>query len=595
MVDFLIYSPFGPAPCVSADRQRATSALGRACTPVSLQTRRKSNAEVESALVNPASPREPLTPSGEAQNVGAELRRITGRAGVVASGTLVSRVLGLVRDQVLAATFSRAATDCFFVAFTIPNVLRQLLAEGAVQNGVLPVLAKTREAEGDAQARELFRALRGLSWLILISVTVGGIALAPALVELFAGGYRDHPGQFERTVMLTRWLFPYIFFMGTAAMGVAALNLHHRFVASSFAPALLNVSFIAFALLLPSWLAMNGLDRVLALAAGALVGGALQVIAQWPSLRAIGYASLPTLRLRLAGVRETLRRMVPVLFGIGVYYVDVMLARRFLSELQVGAQSYFSWALRLCDFPQGIFVMALQSATLPSLAALVARRDMESLASTYAFTLRVALFVGIPATALFVGLAEPLVAMIFQRGQFDAVSTRHTANALVAQGLGIWTVSCARQLVAVYYALGDTRTPVIVAAIDLFVFVSAALLLRPLLGHVGVGLAVSISSAAQMALLWALLRTKLPTLHLGEIAISAARTLAAALPAAGMAILSANVATQVLSDGAWPRLVPGAAGCAVFVMTFAAVAASLRSPELSILVAAVRRRSTART
>ncbi|HMR79566.1 MAG TPA: lipid II flippase MurJ, partial [Polyangiaceae bacterium] len=173
----------------------------------------------------------PRSSSPEAPNSGdAERRAITGRAGIVAAGTLASRLLGLGRDQALAALFSRAATDAFFVAFTIPNVLRQLLAEGAVQNAVLPVLSQTKERDGDAAARSLFASLRCLSLLILVVVSVLGVWLAPSLVDLFAHGYRSQPGQFERTVTLTRWVFPYIFFMGTAALGVAALNVHKRFV-----------------------------------------------------------------------------------------------------------------------------------------------------------------------------------------------------------------------------------------------------------------------------------------------------------------------------------------------------------------------------
>lgn len=520
----------------------------------------------------------------------AERKKITGRAGVVAAGTLFSRALGLVRDQVLAAVFSRAATDAFFVAFTIPNVLRQLLAEGAVQNAVLPVLAKTREQQGDAEARRLFRALRGLSLSLLVVVTIAGVLLAPELVELFAGGFKAHEGQYERTVTLTRWVFPYIFFMGTAAMGVAALNVHQRFVATSFAPALLNVAFVVCALGLPNLFGARGQDRVLALAAGVLLGGVLQVVAQWPSLRAIGYFERPSLELRLPGVREALRRMGPVLIGLGVYYVDVVLARRFLSELGVGAQSYFGWALRLCDFPQGIFVMALQSATLPSLSLLVARGEHAEVAKTFAYGMRLALFVAIAASVLFVVLAEPIVVVIFQRGQFDAESARETAKALMAQGVGIWTVAAVRQLVGVYYALGDTRTPVVVAALDLAVFVLLALALKGSLGHVGVSLAVSGASAAQMCLLWFGLRKKLGDTRLGEIAISALRTLAACVPAAAAGLVLVHYTADFGRGNAVARLVPGIAAGAAFGLTFLAAARLFRSEELAALTSGISRR-----
>lgn len=524
----------------------------------------------------------------------SEQRKIAGRAGVVALGTLLSRILGLGRDQAIAALFPRVVTDAFFVAFLIPNVLRQLLAEGAVQNAVLPVLSRIREREGDDAARRFFRAARGLSLSVLLVVSVLGVVFAPNLVSLFADGYKNYPGQFERTVTLTRWVFPYIFFMGTAALGVAALNTYQRFVATSFAPALLNVSFIALGLGLPAFLGAHGYDPALALAVAVLGGGLLQMVAQWPSLKKIGFFASPTLELGHPGVRDALRRMGPALIGMGVYYVDVVLARRFLSELGPGSQSYFGWALRLCDFPQGIFIMALQTAALPSLSRLAARGDHEELGRTFAFGMRLTLFVAVTASALLVGLAEPIVVLLFQRGEFDVESVHGTARALMAQGLGICLVAGVRQLVSMYYALGDTRTPVAVAAADLCVFVALSLLLRGRLGHVGIGLAVTGSSAVQMLLLWRLLRGKLPTLHTREILGSAARTLLAALSGAAAGAGVANLLHPRGAAGALARALPGLAGSAAFFGVFAVVAYLIRSPELVSLIDAVRRRRARR-
>jgi putative peptidoglycan lipid II flippase len=510
----------------------------------------------------------------------AEQRQITKRAGVVAAGTLASRLLGLVRDQTIAAVFPRAVTDAFFVAFTIPNVLRQLLAEGAVQSAVLPVLSKIKEERGDAEAKRFFRATRGLSLSVLVVTSLLGVLLAPQLVELFAAGYAELPGQTTRTIQLTRWVFPYIFFMGTAALGVAALNTHQRFVATSFAPGLLNVSFIVCAFTLPGWLMTAGYDGALALAIAVLLGGVLQVVAQWPSLRAIGYFERPTLELTHPGVREALGRMLPVMFGMGVYYVDVVLARRFLSQEGLGAQSYYGWALRLCDFPQGIFIMALQTAALPSLSKLAARGDLAEVSRTFAYGMRLTLFVSIAATALFVGLSEPLVVLLFQRGEFDAQSAHETARALMAQGAGIWLVASVRQLTSTYYALGDTRTPVVVAAIDLCVFVGLSLGLRGSLGHVGIGVAVTGASLVQAALLWLWLQKKLPSLRWREIGFSAGKTLLAA--SAGVAV--GRVVAAAMASAAGPdalgRALPGALGAASFVVTFLVLAWGLRSDEL---------------
>ncbi len=521
-----------------------------------------------------------------------ERRRIAGRAGIVAAGTLFSRLLGLVREQVLAAMFTRVATDAFFAAFLLPNVLRQLLAEGAVQNGVLPVLTEVRQREGEARAREFFRSLRGLSLLLLAVVSFLGVVGAPWLVDIFAGGYRQTPGQFERTVTIARWVFPYIFFMGTAALGVAALNTHHRFVVTSFAPALLNVAFIVAALALPTWLMSQGVDPLYALCVGVLLGGAMQVVAQWPSLRKIGYLELPKLNLRDRAVREVLRRMAPVLIGFGVYYIDMLVARQLLSRQDVGSMSFFVFAQRLCDFPQGIFVMAVQSATLPSLALLATQDDKRELVETFGHGLRLALFVAVPATVMYVALAHPIVALVFERGQFDAVASLETSRALLAQGAGIWAVALVRQLVIVFYALGDTRTPVLVAALDFVVFLVTALLLQRALGHVGISWAVTLSSVAQALLLVAFLRKRLGKLQLRRSARSFGKVLLAAGAAAAAARWLAAVAASWSGHGAASKLLPGLLGCAVFGGLYLTFALILRCEEMRAIVGPLRRRFT---
>jgi putative peptidoglycan lipid II flippase len=427
-----------------------------------------------------------MTTRGDAASIEGhhERRKLVERAGVVGAGTLASRVLGLLRDMALAAVFERDATDAWWVAFTIPNALRQILGEGAVSSAVVPVLADKLANEGDAAAQTFFARIRGVSLAALVAVTVLGVAFAGPLTELFAAGYRSRPGELERTVALTRAVFPYIFFMGTAALGMAALNANRRFAVAAFAPGLLNVALLAAALGLPGVFAAAGFDPVLSLAVGALVGGLLQVLAQAPALRAIGYANGASFAID-DDVRKVLRRLAPLTFGIGVYYVDLVLSRRFLSELGPGAQSYFSWAMRLCDFPQGIFVMALSTAALPSLSTLAAKGAPDELAKTWAHGMNLAMFVAVPASALLAVVGEPIVVTLFQRGAFDAAAARETARALAWQGGAIWTVAVVRQTVPAYYALGDTRTPVIVSAIDLCAFIALAVFLRGPMGHVG--------------------------------------------------------------------------------------------------------------
>jgi putative peptidoglycan lipid II flippase len=524
------------------------------------------------------------------QDAESEKRRITSAAGVVALGTLLSRLLGLARDVVLAAVFSRAATDAWLIAWQLPNLLRQILAEGAVQTAVLPVLTKVREEEGEEQAQRYFQALRGLSLCALLLVSLVGVLFAPALVGLFASGFRSAPEQFERTVTLTRWVFPYILFMGTTALGVAALNTHRRFVVTSFAPALLNLSFLACAFLLPGWLGAQGWEEIFAMAVGGLAGGALQLVAQWPSLKKIGYLSRPTFNFSHPAIKETLRRLAPTLLGVGVYAIDVMVGRRLLSELEQGSITYFTYAMRLCDFSQGIFVMAISTATLPALASYAARKEFGNLSRTFADSIKLALFVGTAATALSVALAEPLVTAAFQRGQFDAHATLETTRALQAQGLGIFLVAAVRQLVIVFFSLGRTMLPVYVAIVDLVVFFLLATHLRDTLGHVGVSYAVTGARVTQFILLSAALFRILPTLHAGEILVSATRSAAAALGAGIVAWQAAHVLPFGVRSGSLERIVPLATAGPTFIVAFYVLCKLLRCEELAQIQAAIGRK-----
>jgi putative peptidoglycan lipid II flippase len=518
-----------------------------------------------------------------------ERARLVSRAGVVGAGTLLSRILGLGRDLTIAALFDRAQTDAFWVAFTIPTALRQLLAEGAVSSAVVPILTGKLATEGELAGRAFFARARAVSLLALVLVTGLGVAFAGPLTETFAAGFHAAPGKFERTRELTRLVFPYVFFMGTAAMGMAALNAKRRFAVAAFAPGLLNVAIVACAVVLRVPLAARGIDTVMALGVGVLAGGALQVAAQLRSLRALGFLGRPILDLRDPGVRDMLRRILPMTFGLGIYYIDLVVSRRFLSGLGEGSQSYFSWAMRVCDFPQGIFVMAISTASLPSLAALAAKGDLEELAKTYAQGMRLSMFVGIPASVALVALAEPLVVLLFQRGEFDAVAAHETARALAWQGGAIFTVAAVRQLVPTLYALGDTRTPVIISALDSVAFIAMAVGLRGPFGHVGVSMAIGGSTLVQMALLVLALRRRLGTVRAREIGGASAAIFAAATAAAIGGVAAAR-AVSGLGAAALGRALPGLVGGATFLVLYILAAHTLGSQELLELTRPIRQR-----
>jgi putative peptidoglycan lipid II flippase len=522
-------------------------------------------------------------------DAGDERELLVSRAGVVAGGTLASRLLGLARDVVVAALFDRSQTDAFWIAFTIPTALRQLLAEGAVTSAVVPILTAKLATEGEAAAQAFFRRARAVSLLALTTVALLGVLFAGPLTEAFAAGFHATPGKFERTRELTRVVFPYVLFMGTAAMAMAALNAKRRFAVAAFAPGLLNLGIIVAALGLRIPLAQRGVDTVTALGVGVLGGGALQVAAQLPSLRRLGYLERPILDLRDPAVRDMLARILPMAFGIGIYYVDLVVSRRFLSDLGEGAQSYFAWAMRLCDFPLGIFVMALSTAALPSLATLAARGDMDELARTFAHGMRLSMFVAIPASVALVVLGEPFIVLLFQRGEFDAHAAHETARALAWQGGALFTIAAVRQLVPTLYALGDTRSPVIVSAIDSVVFIAMAVGLRRPFGHVGVSMAIGGSTVVQMLLLLYVLRRRLGALRLREIGAA----IAVLLLASGVAALGAHlVALRLtgLSPSQLGRALPGLAGGLVFVLLYVLAARMLRCRELDDLAKPLARR-----
>ncbi len=520
----------------------------------------------------------------------ADSRTLMRRAAVVASGTLVSRVLGQVRESVIAAAFPKEATDAFFVAFTIPNALRGLLAEGAMSAALVPIYSEARAKHGDAAARDVYARLAGAMLLVLALVSALGVVAAPLLVGLYASGYADDPERWRDTVALTRWVFPYIFFMGSGALGAAVLNVHGRFAVPALAPALLNVAQIAAPLVFVVPAALVGLPPVGALAIGALVGGLLQAVVLLPPLVRANLLAAPKLDLAHPEVRRAFTLLLPLTLGLGIYQVNVMLSRQLASYLPEGSQSYLNYGQRLVEIPQGMFAVAIASAALPMLADLRARGETEQLLATFRDSLRTTLFIAVPATLVLALLAEPIVTVLFARGHFGHVETLETARSLSLQALGVWAVAAVRVVVPMFHVEGDTRTPVWASGANLAVFLGLALALIGSMTHAGIALASSAASVVQVLLLLLLLRRKLGPLGLRAVATSAARTLL-------LGCVAALAGSMVCRLGHWERggndLVNVgvlAASLAASVAIYLGAAYVLRAPELGELRSAVSRR-----
>jgi putative peptidoglycan lipid II flippase len=529
----------------------------------------------------------------------SESRTVTRRAGIVAAATLASRVLGMVRDMVVAGIFPPVVTDLFYTAFTIPNALRRLAGEGSLTVAFIPVMTETMETEGRDASRRLVAAMSGVSLVFLTLLSVAGVLAAPWIVWGYGSGFSRFPGRIELAGDLTRILFPYILVAGLVALTMGVLNTVGRFFAPAFSPVLLNLGIIGGGLLLAGPLGRAGYDPVIGLALGVMIGGLAQVALQVPYLRVEGMLPWPRFDLRHPGVRTVLRLMGPSVFGVAVYQVNIILSRTFASFCPEGSVTYLYYAFRMVELPQGLFVYALASAMLPSLSVFAARKDFAGMNDGFLFALRQTLFVALPASVGLGVLALPIVSVLFQRGAFDAECAVQTAWALLYQAPGIVLVAGVRQTVPMFFALKDTRTPVWASIVNLVSYVALCLVLMGPMLHAGISLAVSLAAGLQLVVLLAVLRTRTRALGLSSLGLACLVPCLVRCSVASCACGAAAWATARL--GRWELGGNDARNIGVLALALCAGAAAyavvsflLRSDEARELLDALRRRRSGR-
>ena len=482
--------------------------------------------------------------------------------GSIGSATLASRILGFVRDMVVALAFGAGPiTDAFFVAFRIPNMLRRLLAEGALSTAVIPVFTEYHVNRSPADFARMLRAVLALGLLALGVATVLGIVLAPWLLPVIAPGFTADPAQAELTVLLTRVMFPYLLLVGLAALANGVLNTHGRFFAAALGPALLNLGMIGGVLLL----ARRVQPPVLALAIGVLVGGGAQLAAQLPSLRRLGALVAPSSELRHPAVGRVARLIPAAVFGLAAVQVTVFVNTLLASLLPPGSISFLYYADRLMEFPLGVFGIALASASLPAMARQAAARDDAGVAATLQFALRLSCYVAMPATVGLLMLRVPITRVLFERGRFGPAATAATADALAGYAVGLVAFAAARIAAQVFYALGEPGTAVRMGALAVGANVVAAVALMQPAGAVGLALASSIGAWVNLAALMVAARRRLGPGGERGVAASAVRTLGASLPLAAWCLLATRLwpATGRLGD-AVTLLIVVAGGGAIF-------------------------------
>ncbi|MBW1772585.1 MAG: murein biosynthesis integral membrane protein MurJ [Deltaproteobacteria bacterium] len=447
-------------------------------------------------------------------------------AGTVGFYTFLSRILGLVRDMVIAKYFgSGPAADAFFVAFRIPNLLRRLFAEGSLTIAFIPVFGEYLVKKTREDAFQVARVVLTLLSLLLALVTALGILLAPWIVRLQAFGFGGSGFKYDLTVLLTRITFPYIFLISLVALFMGMLNSLRHFAAPAAAPIFLNVGIIASTL----WISPHLSEPIVAVAVGVIVGGILQVALQIPWVLEKGLSLAPCWMPRHPAVKRIGLLMLPAIFGSAIYQFNQFIGTLLASFLPDGSISWLYYADRLVQFPLGVFAIAISTAALPSLSRQAAQKDLVGFGETLNHAMRLVFFIAIPAMVGLIVLRRPIIELLFERGAFDALSTTMTSSALLFYALGLWAFSGIRVMVSGFYALQDTKTPVKIAAVALIANLGLSLLLMGPLKHGGLALALSFASTVQFALLVLFLKTRVQILDLHGIFKSAAKCLVASI------------------------------------------------------------------
>jgi len=512
-----------------------------------------------------------------------EKRKIARAAGLMSSGTFISRVMGFIRDITMANFFgTTGVSDSFFLAFKIPNMLREIFAEGSMSAAVVPVLTGY-EKDDPKDARRLVRVLLGFVLLVVGAICILGIVFAGPIVSVIGYGLLKDPekaGTFALAVSQVRVMMPFLLLVSLATMLMAALNTKRVFFLPALSPAMFNLTLIAtiFAL-------AGSMDQpIMAAAIGVVLGGLMQFLVQTPSYKSIGGSLKPSFAFKHPGLKKIGILVLPVTVGMAVSQINIVVGAFLALLLPEGSLTYLFYSMRLTQFPIGVFGVAMGIAVLPSLSSHAHEGDMESLKEDFSFALRLLFFIGVPAMAGLMALRVPIIATLFQRGEFTSASTAGTAQALLYYSFGIWATMGVKVLASTFYSLKDTRTPVKAAVAALTANVLLSIWLMGPMLHAGLALAQSISAILNFTLLFLFLRSSLKGFDSWRILRSLVQ---AAVAATVMGLVGSLVARLPLWTEAGRTLekvsLLGAsiAGC---IAVYFIASALMRSEELSFVL-----------
>jgi putative peptidoglycan lipid II flippase len=478
-------------------------------------------------------------------------------AGLAGSATLASRILGLARDQVLAAMFGAGnAMDAYIVAFRIPNLARDLFAEGAMSAAFVPTFTRHLTAHGKPDAWRVGNNVVNALLLITGLLVAGGMVFAQPLVTAYAGDYSSVPGKLELTVSMTRTMLPFLTLAAVAAALMGMLNSLGHFFIPALAPAMFNVAAIVCAVVLAPVMPAVGQQPIVAIAIAVIIGGFGQIAIQLRPLWREGFRFKPILDLRDPGLRRVLVLMGPGTIGLAATQVNLFVNTLLATSQGTGAASWLTYAFRLMYLPIGLFGVSIATAVLPAAAGYAAVDDRRGVRATVSRGLTLMLMLNVPATLGLVVLATPIVRLLFERGQFTAADTAATAAALQFYAIGLVGYSASRIASPVFYALGQSRVPVTAGSAAIALNIVASVILVRAAGFRGLALGTSLAALANGALLLALLRRRLS-------GIDGAR-----LSAAFVKILIASLAMAAATFGAGQLMNGFATDQTVWVQAF---------------------------
>jgi putative peptidoglycan lipid II flippase len=535
--------------------------------------------------------------AGTQQDRTAKSASLFRSAGIVSIAVFTSRITGLVREMVMAALFGAGkANDAFTVGFRIPNLTRDLFAEGALSSAFVPVFTEYLTKRSREEAAALANLVATALIIIVGSVCLLGVIFAPQLVSLLASGYRDVPGKFELAVTMTRIMFPFLLLVALAAQAMGVLNACNQFAVPAMASTFFNIGSLLVGLALGYLVGPRiGITPIHGMAWGVVCGGALQLFWQVPALRRAGFYFRPRLDWSDSGLIRVLKLMGPAIIGNAAVQVNVMVNTNFASQIHDplrgpdGPMSWLSYAFRFMQLPLGLFGVAIASATLPSISRSIAAHDFDDFRRTLSRSVAMVFLLTIPSSIGLVVLGRSIVGAVYQRGQFDLYDTRQTAIALACYAIGLAGYSATKVVNPAFYALNDSRVPMIVSLVSIAVNYSMASTMIYGFGLQHYGLALSTSAVAIVSalILFLVMRARVGGIYGRNLGSSTVRIIVASF-AMGIAVwTSSSLIERFLGTTKIGFLTDLMLSIPLGLVVYYGVCRALRVPELEIAVEAL--------